>query len=206
MLAVLAAAGVALAASPTKEKISYTKAGRAQAKAEVLRKADVGAGWTGGAKKPVLSSAFPKECNYHPKQSDLVLNGAAETKWGQQFSEVDSEAQVLRTSRMVRLDWQRTVVAPQVTPCLRLSFAKGVGQGGKVVSFGQVAFPHVAKMARAYRGIFRVPGAGSFEIDVVAFGAGRSELSLTISGPSSVKAPLRRTELRLARLLAGRLH
>jgi hypothetical protein len=203
-LVALVAAGVALAASPTKEKIRFTKAGQAQAKAEVLRKRDLGAGWRGGAKKPDLSSTFP-DCNYRPKQSDLVLNGAAETAWQQQLSAIDGEVQVLQTARMVRLDWQRTVLAPQVTPCLRRSFAKGVAQGGKVVSFGQVAFPRVAKMTRAYRGVLQLSGLGRFEIDVVAFGARRNELTLTVSGPSSASASLRKTELRLARLLVARL-
>lgn len=204
VLVALVAAGVALAASPSKEKIRFTKAGQAQAKAEVLHKADVGTGWRGGAKKPDLSSTFP-DCNYRPKQSDLVLNGAAETTWQQQLSEIDSEVQVLQTARMVRLDWQRTVLAPQVTPCLRRSFAKGAGQGGKVVSFGQVKFPRVAKLTRAYRGVLQLAGLGRFEIDVVAFGAGRNEVTLTVSGQAATSASLRKTELRLARLLVGRL-
>jgi hypothetical protein len=204
VLVLFVAAGVALAASPSKEKIRLTRAGQAQAKAEVLHRADVGTGWQGGAKKPDLTSTFP-DCNYRPKQSDLVLNGAAETTWHSQLSEIDSEVQVLQTARMVRLDWQRTVLAPQVTPCLRRSFAKGAAQGGKVVSFAQVAFPRIAKMTRAYRGVLQLAGIGRFEIDVAAFGAGRHELTLTVSGPASAKASMHKTELRLARLLVGRL-
>ena len=74
---VLVAAGAAWASSPSKEKIAYTTAGRAKAKAEVLRRADVGKGWQGGARKPDVSSALP--CSYKPKQNDLVPIGAAAT-------------------------------------------------------------------------------------------------------------------------------
>ncbi len=38
--------------------------------------------------------------------------------------EFDSEAQVLQTPAMVRLDWQRTVLSPQVLPCLRSNLKK----------------------------------------------------------------------------------
>ena len=201
------AAGVVLAGNPSKETIKLTKAGQAQAKAEVVLKRDVGAGWRGGFKKPDLSSTF-SGCNYHPKQSDLVLNGAAETSWQKQGTEIDSEAQVLKTAAMVRLDWQRTVVAPQVTPCLRKSLEKSVGSSGTLVSFGRVAFPHLTTFARGYRAVVDVKtavGKVRAEVDLAVFGARRNELTLSVTGLAAAKTSLRRTELRLARLLAHRL-
>lgn len=203
----LVAAGVVLAANPSKERIELTRAGQAQAKAEVLRRADVGSGWRGGFKKPDLSSTMAG-CNYRPKQSDLVLNGAAETTWQKQVSEIDSEAQVLRTPKMVRLDWQRTVLAPQVMPCLRKGFAKSLGANGKLVSFGRVAFPRLATYTRAYRAVADLTtalGKLRLDIELVVFGAGRNELTLTVSGLASTRASLRSTELRLARLLVSKL-
>lgn len=207
VLAASVATGVVFAASPSKEQIKLTKAGQAQAKAEIVRRRDVGTGWRGGAKKPDLSSAFPG-CSYHPKQSDLVLNGAAESTWQQQGVEIDSEAQVLKTAAMVRLDWQRTVVAPQVMPCLRQSLAKSVGATGTMVSFGKVAFPHLATFARGYQAVVDVKSAlGKVRIvvDLAVFGARRNELTLSVTGLAAAKASLRTTELRLARLLVGRL-
>ena len=201
------ATGVVFAGNPSKETIKLTKAGQAQAKAEVVHKRDVGSGWRGGLKKPDLSSTF-SGCSYHPKQSDLVLNGAAESTWQKQGTEIDSEAQVLKTAAMVRLDWQRTVVAPQVTPCLRKSLAKSVGAAGTIVSFGQVAFPHLTTFARGYRALVDVKstlGKVRAEIDLAVFGARRNELTLSVTGLAAAKTSLRRTELRLARLLVHRL-
>ena len=202
-----ASAGVGLASTPNKEKIALTPSGQAQAKAEVLRHADLGAPWSGGAKKPDLSSTMPCP-NYRPKQSDLVLIGAAETTWKTQASQVDSEAQVLRTASMVSRDWQRTVVAPQVLPCLRQGFATALGSKAKLTSFGHVAFPHLATYTRAFRAIAAVAtqiGPVPIEIDFLAMGSGRTELTLTLTGPGAAKASMRSAEVRLARVLAGRL-
>ena len=203
----LVAAGAVLAANPTKEKIKLTAAGKAQARAEVVRRKDLGAGWSGGFKKPDLSSSF-SDCSYRPKQSDLVLIGVAETTWQKQVLVVDSEAQVLRTAAMVRLDWRRTVTAPQVQPCLKREFAKSFGSSGKLVSFRRVRFPRLATYTRAYRVVADVKtalGNVPLEVDFVVFGAGRNELNLGLTGPVSAKAYLRRNELRLARVLVKRV-
>jgi hypothetical protein len=205
-LLALAVAATVLAANPSKEKIRITAAGRAQARAEVVRHADVGAGWSGGFKKPQLSSTLP-DCRYQPKQSDLVLIGAAETTWQKQALVIDAESQVLRRATMVRLDWRRTVTAPQVQPCLKREFAKSVGPGGRLVSFRQVAFPRLATYTRAYRAIADIKtalGKVRLEIDLVLFGAGRNELTLSLTGPAPAKSYLRHNALRLAHLLVRR--
>jgi hypothetical protein len=202
----LLTAGVVLAGNPGKERIALTAAGKKQAGAEVLQRADVGAGWSGGSKKPDLSSSLPCS-DYHPKQSDLVLVGAAESAWQKPAILIDSEAEVLKTAAMVHRDWRRTVLAPQVLPCLRHGFAKSLGPSEKLVSFGRVSFPHVAPRTRAFRGVAKVKtslGYIPLEIDVVVFGVGRNELSLVVSGPETTKSSLKRIETRRARLLAGR--
>jgi hypothetical protein len=137
----LVAAGAAWASSPTKEKIAYTAADQAQAKAEVLRRSDLPGGWAGGKRKPDVSSTEP--CAYRPRQNDLVLIGAAETDWRKPGSQVSSEAQVLRTAAMVRRDWQRTILAPQVVPCLRQGFEKTprLGCDTRLVRPGRVSAP-----------------------------------------------------------------
>lgn len=203
----LALAGAISAANPSKEKIALTPAGKAQAKAEVLRRADLGAGWSGGFKKVVLTGGMPCS-NYRPKQSDLVVIGGAESSFRKPPFFIDDEAQVLRTSAMVRRDWQRTVVAPQVVPCLRQGFAKDIGSAGKLVSFGHVAFPHVATFTRAFRAVGSVKtgqGTVQIEIDFVAIGAGRNEITLELSGPTAARATLTQAERQMARLLAHRL-
>jgi hypothetical protein len=204
--AVLVAAGVAWASSPNKEKIAYTAAGQAKAKAEVLRKTDLGAGWRGGLRKPDVSSTLP--CSYKPKQDDLVLIGAAESDWREQALEIDSEAQVLRTADMVRRDWRRTILAPQVVPCLRHGFKKSLGATGKLVSFGRTPFPRVAKLTQGFRAVIEVQSGSSsvpVEIDVLALGAGRNEITLTLTGLVEVRKDLQRAELRLAQRLVARM-
>ena len=205
--AALLTAGAVLAGSPTKEQIARTAAGNAQAKAEVVRPADMGSGGKGGFKKPDLSSSMP--CTtYHPKQSDLVLIGASESRFSRPALEVDSVAQVLRTSAMVHLDWQRTILDPRVLPCLRQGFIQALGSHAKLVSFRKVAFPKLAPMTRAFRLVANVTtqfGPVPLEINFVAMGSGRNELTLTLSGPSVAQSTLHTTEARLARLLVGRV-
>jgi hypothetical protein len=203
---VLVTAGVATASSPSKEKIAYTAAGQAKAKAEVLRRTDLPEQWTGGKRKPDVSSTLP--CSYKPKQDDLVLIGAAESDWRQPGFQVTSEAQVLRTATMVRHDWQRTILAPQVVPCLRQGFEKTLGTGATLVSFGRVASPHLASLTQAFRAVFDVKSGSTavpVEIDILALGSGRNELTLTLTGISAAKSILRAQEARLGKRLAGRM-
>jgi hypothetical protein len=209
-VAALAASGAAGAGSPDREQIHITKAGQAAAAAVVLRRSDLGtstAGWTGGAKKPTLQSSFP--CSYHPKQSDLVLNGDAETSWNDGVGlEVNSEAQVLKTPKMVSLDWQRGVVDPRVMPCLQASLTKGLPHGEHLVSFKRMAFPSVATYTRAYRALVDVTSGGQTLralADVILIGRGRTEVTLTTSTLAALAPTVRLTELRLARLLASRI-
>jgi len=204
--ALLVVAGAASASSPGKEKIAYTAVGQAKAKAEVLKRTDVGSGWSGGSRKPDVSSTLP--CSYRPKQDDLVLIGAAETDWRQAGYEIDSEAQVLRTADMVRRDWRRTVLAPQVVPCLRQGFEKSLGSAGTLVSFGRVAFPHVAPLTQAFRAVFKVNTGSTtvpVEIDVLGLGGGRNEITLTLTGLAARRSALHTAEVRFARRLAGRM-
>jgi hypothetical protein len=206
IVAVLVAAGVAWATNPSKEKIAFTTTGQAKAKAEVLRQSDLGQGWQGGTRKPDVSSALP--CSYKPKQNDLVLIGAAETDWREPGLEIDSEAQVLRTADMVLRDWRRTILASQVVPCLRHGFEKSLGSTGKLVSFGRTTFPHVAKLTQGFRAVINVTQGSStvpIEIDVVGLGAGRNEITLTLTGLVAVRKALHTAEIRLARKLTGRM-
>ena len=183
-------------------------AGAAQARAMVLRRSDFGEGWSGGFKEPDFSSGL--RCSYHPKQSDLVVIGAARTTWDKPtIYEIDSQAQVMRTAAMVRRDWRRTVIAPQVLPCLRTTFRKILGSSGSLISLRRVAFPHLTTYTRAFR-VLATLGSGSnrvrFESDFVAMGEGRNEVSLTLTAAGGKAALLRAQELRLARVLAHRMH
>jgi hypothetical protein len=196
-------------AQADKERIHLTKAGQAAARAAVVTRADLGttAVWTGGRQKPDLSSTPPCP-SFDPKQSDLVLNGAARTTWKSNGIRIDSLAQVLQTRRMVRLDWRRTVLAPQVLPCLRVGLTKQLDSATRLVSIDRIGFPKLATYTAAVRAVLDVKtptGTVRVMSDVVLFGAGRSELTLTVTAPLAARAPVRQAEIRLARLLVSRI-
>jgi hypothetical protein len=210
---VFAAATVALAtaaavsAGDGKEQIRFNAADQAAARAVVIRRADLGSsGWVGGHTKPDLS-AGPSCPNYHPKVSDLVLTGAARTTFQRSGFEFDSQSGVLKTRRMVALDWRRSVLAPAVAPCLRRTIGKGLGSNAKVVSFGKLPFPHLSTYAALFRGIISVQAQGKtvrILTDLVLVGRSRTELTLTIVGPATVKSAISAAERRLARGLITR--
>lgn len=198
------------AASADKEKIKFTAAGQAAARAVVLKKVDFGSvtGWKGGMKKPDLSSSF-KCASYHPKQSDLVLIGAVESDWthtsGLSF---DSEAQVLETAQMVKLDWQRTVMSPKVVPCLKQSFIKELGSKASLVSLHRISVPRISTHTAAFRIVMDVKSSGRtvrVMSDLIAFGAGRTEVTLTSVSPYAARDSVRSAEISAATVLATRI-
>jgi hypothetical protein len=202
------APAVAWAATGDKWQIHLTPAGQAAARAVVLKRGDLaGSGWTGGSTKPDTSDT--EACpTFHPKQSDLVLNGAADSKWQRAGVELESQANVLQTAKMVRLDWQRTVVAPQVLPCLRVGLKKELAPS-TLVSFRSIDFPKVATYSHAYRGLVDVKsGVHTIRvlIDIVVFGRGKTEIVLSAAAPAEAASAVRATEIQLARLLASRAH
>ena len=203
-----AALVVAGAAVADKEQIHLSAAGQKAARAAVMQRADLGGatGWTGGAKKPDLSGGTGC-ANFQPKQSDLVLIGAAETVFKHPGIEFDSEAQVLETPAMVRLDWQRTVLAPQVLPCLRTNLAKHLTAAEHLVSVGRIAFPAISAYTRAYRTIVEVKAAAGTArvfVDLVLVGRGSTEITLTTTAPLVAATAVRAAELRLAKILVAR--
>jgi len=198
----------ALAADPGKEKIRFNAADQAAARAAVLRRSDLGPGWKGGPTKPDLSSA-PTCPNYHPKQSDLVLTGAAESDFQRAGFDFDSEVQVLQRARMVSLDWQRSVAAPGALPCLRRYLTKTLGSRAKTLSFRRLSFPHVAKYTAAFRGVLSVTVRGQdvrVVVDAVLVGRNRSEITLNTAGPLAARTVLSAAERRLARTILARDH
>jgi hypothetical protein len=213
LVAVLLAAAVSLTLAVTAaaddQKIRLSPVGQAAARAAVLRRTDLGrgSGWTGGAKKPALSST-PTCPNFRPKQSDLVLIGAAKTVWKDTGLEFDSDAKVLKSPAMVRLDWQRTVLAPQVLPCLRMMIARQVGSSSRLVSFGRTDFPELGTYSRAYRALVDVTTAGTtvrVMADIVAVGRGSTEITLVTSAPLAAASSVVPAEIRLVRLLLARV-
>lgn len=201
------ACAVAVAALADRPRIHFTAAGQAAARAALVKRADLGPapGWKAKTEKPDLTSSLP--CSYQPKQSDLVVNGAAETLWQNTGIQIDSEAEVLQTAGMVRLDWQRSVVAPQMVPCLQHALAKQFGSSGNLASFKRIPFPQVAAYTRAYRAIVDVKtssGTVPVMIDAVLIGRDRTEITLATTAPLASARAVEPAERRLAALVASR--
>jgi hypothetical protein len=203
----LVLAGVAAA---DKEKVRLTTAGQAAARTAVLTRADMGPlpDWTGGAQKP-SPPGTPPCATYRPKQSDLLSIGSAETQWKRPGLDFQSDAQVLATPRMVLLDWQRTVVAPQMLPCMRSALAKKFSGGTtRFVSTSWTAFPRLAPYTRALRIVLSVKTAAAtmpVMLDTVLVGKGRTEVTLTATAPLAAADSVQAAEIRLARLLVARI-
>jgi len=202
-------AGSALAAATDREQHRFNAADQAAARSAVVRRSDLNTtGWTGGAKKPDLSP--PKACaNWNPKQSDLVLTGAAETDWKHAGLEIDTEAQVLQTAAMVKLDWQRTVTDPHAITCLESQLEKTLAGNKtvKFVSFRRIAFPRVGTYSRAYLTMIEVISNGTtipVAIEDVLVGSKRSEITITSTTAKAAQPTVAAANIRLAKILVGR--
>jgi len=190
------------------EQIRFNAADQAAARAVVIRRADLGSsGWQGGRVKSDLSGG-PMCPNYHPKVSDLVITGAAKADFRRSGFEFASQVQVLKTRRMVALDWRRSVLAPGVVSCLRRTLANGLGSTAKVISFAKLPFPHLSTYSALFRGVISVQAQGQTVrvlTDIVLVGRSRTEINLTIAGPAAAKSGISAAERRLARALLARV-
>jgi hypothetical protein len=205
VVALLVLAAGAAAADPGKQKVELNAADQAAARRVVLRRSDLGPGWTGGRVKPDLTSQV--SCaSYHPKVSDLVVTGAAESQFRGTGIALANEVEIFRTAAMVDRDWRRSIV-PAAVPCLRRTLTKGLGTQAKVLSFGRIPFPKVGTHSAAFRGIVAVSALGQTVrvlLDIVLVGKGRTEISLDATAPAATARAVSSTERRLARTLAAR--
>jgi hypothetical protein len=203
--AALALAGIAQA---DREKVQLTATGQAAAKAVVLMRNDVAVlpGMKGGALKPDLTPAT--QCaGFEPRQSDLILNGVARTRWTGSGIQVESEAQVLKSAAMIGLDWKRTVTDPRVLPCLRSTITKSLPDGARLVSFRRVTLPRLATYASGFRALIDVPSGGStvhVVSDILAAGTGRTEITLAITSAAAELPAVESLELRWLRAMVAR--
>lgn len=214
MTSALAASAVVLVSAPGvfagdgKQQVKLNKRDQAAARVAVLRRTDLGSsGWQGGSVKPDLSST-PNCPHFQPKVSDLVVTGAAETAFNRSSLEFSSVAEVLKTRRMVRLDWRRSVVPRAAVPCLRRTLANGLPAGARIVSFARVPFPHVGTRSARFRGVIRIDVLGRttrLVTDIVITFRSRTEITLDAAGPASAARSISATEARLARALVSRV-
>lgn len=202
-LAALTFAGVAWAGN---WPVKFNATDQAAARAAVLKKSDIGTatGWKGGVAKPDFS---PSACTLHqPKVSDLLVTGAAASKWSYQGAlSFHSETWVLQTAAMVKLDWQRTVAHPSLVPCFRQEF--GTEPSMKLVSIKRISLPKLAPLSRRYRILIDLTQQGEtvrLLSDLILIGKGRMEISLLTIAPYADRQEVQAAEVRLARALVAR--
>jgi len=200
------AAGAAFAATGEKEQVHLTKADQAAAKRAVASRSDLGSGnWTGGFSKPDLSQ--PAGCaNFHPKQHDLVITGAAEADWSDQGLQLDTQAEILKTRAMVAADWRRTILAPGAVSCLRSRLLKQLGTV-TFVSFRRVIFAPVATNAEAFLMLVDVKtntGKVRVAVEFVAIAHKRTELTIVSVVNNAVQKVVAQIDAQIARALVAR--
>jgi hypothetical protein len=200
------AAGAAAAATGEKEQIHLTKADQAAAKRAVAARSDLGSGtWTGGFTKPDLSQSAGC-ANFHPKQADLVVTGAAEADWSDQGLQLDTQAQILKTPAMVAADWRRTILAPGAVQCLRSRLFKKLG-AVTFVSFRRVIFAPVATNAEAFLMLVDVKTNTAkvrVAVEFVAITHGRTELTIVSVVNNAVQKVVAQIDAQIARAMVAR--
>jgi hypothetical protein len=197
---------VVAAAAADNYSFRLTAADQAAARTVVIHRADLGTvvQWKGGLVKPDRSRL---QCpHYNPKQSDLVVTGAAEADWTGGGVHFESSATIFLSEEMLRLDWQRSETAA-LLPCLRATAAGSLAKTDRLVSVQKIAFPTVATFTDAIRTLVDVTASGKtvrVMIDTVVIGRGRTEIGLVTVAPYVARAPVEAAETRLATLLANR--
>ena len=196
------------ARDPWDPRTKLRAADQRKAAATVLAMADLGAGWTGGARKPTSFKA-PTCPAQRPNDGDLTLTGHAESLFtnGNGGIQIDTDTEVFATSKQAKARFTR-FLQPKVFSCLKYDLAKSIGGSGvTILKPARLGFPKVAQRVAA----FRVPVAvksGSrtvtVDADFLYLGAGRSLVYVNIVAPSVQEAQLPEFERRLAKLLVRR--
>ena len=195
---------VQAALAADKQPIRYNAADQVAAKAATLRAADLGPGWKGGAQKPDLT----KDDTCASKVSDLVVTGAARSKFQGPGVSVTSESEVLESASMVAADWRRSVGNSRMMACVGRELMKTEEAGVTFVSFKKVAFPKLTQYAARYRTVVdyrQTGGSVRAVIDFVILAQGRTEISLVLSTRYADRAQADVAERALAQLLVSRI-
>lgn len=198
----LVTAGAAWADHQEPQK-RLTRTDNARARAMVLRQADL----PGFSAQPASGEDVHVSCAPSVSESDLTLTGEAEARvFTAGPAIVSSAAQVYASSADANASWRRSVSAAGVRCGAELVRRTFVRQGIRLASFRKIPFPRVAERTVAYRIRLSVEtgqGAVALYVDLVALQHSRAHASILLGVPFD---PVdRAVELRLARLIAGRM-
>ena len=216
LLALVAAVPAVVAdavAADGEPKKALTKSGQAAARSIVLKRADLGAGFTATVRPD--DEPLPKGARCDAlDEGDLTVTGdvnSPDFRLAQTgvYVTVGSSAHVYRTLRDANASWQRGT-SRQVLNCLgdivRLSAAQG--QKITVVSSKRISFPTVAPKTSAYRVVVTIAPTGSSQrirayVDAVVLQQGKVQSVLLVTSLGRPVATAERAAL--AAILAARM-
>jgi len=210
-LAVLVAPLAARAADGQPRK-ALTSEGQATARAVLVKRGDLGAGFTVVARPK--DRHLPKGARCGPlDESDLTVTGDTASPdfrlaKGAAFVTVGSTAQVYRTLREANASWHRGTTA-ETTRCLGdiVRLSAGPGETIAVVSARRIAFPAVAPETAAYRLVLDVTLRGTQRVrayvDAVILQHGRVQTGILFT---SLGQPVGKADrVALASVVAARM-
>jgi hypothetical protein len=206
------AAPLAASAADGQPRKALTKAGQEAARSVVLKRGDLGPGFTPHA--PGKDEGTPKGARCRAlDEDDLTVTGDAASPdfrlaQGALFVTVGSTAQVYRTLRDANTSWRRGA-SSQTTTCLSdiVRLSAGPGQKITVVSSKRVPFPAIAPKVTAYRLVLSIGLGGTQRIrtyvDAVILQHGRIQTGLLFT---SLGRPVESVDLvALASVVAARM-
>jgi hypothetical protein len=201
----LAGAAAALGGKGDPQR-AITKADQAKAKAMLLRRTDLAAGF-----RATPPSPDPDWYCAALDESDLTLTGDAETpQWTKQqtgvFFVAGSTAQLYRTRAQAQTSWRRGTSAAG-EKCVRILLDKELAKSGlHIRSLTRMPFPRLSPQTVAYRLVIESAtqtAAPALYGDLVVQQRGRAQTSVMVF---SLGAPLVRAELvAFARTVAQRM-
>jgi hypothetical protein len=211
----LVLSGSALAAP---RDVTHGASDEAAARAVVLHREDlprggsgpIGTLWRGGAiQTPDLRAGADAVTSACPslvsKESRLVTTGAALATFRSDDATASSATEVLQTPSMVLQDWQ-VAKGSAFESCFR-SVITASGNA-RVVEARRLDLPKLGDASTGFRLELRGLGTASSigtTFDVIILRQGRTEVELLTTAPLARQASSTATDIRLARILAGRI-
>ncbi len=178
---------LAASAADGQPRKALTKAGQEAARSVVLKRGDLGPGFTPHARGNDDGPPKGARCGALDEDDLTVTGDAASPDFrlaqGALFVTVGSTAQVYRTLRDANASWRRGA-SSQTTTCLAdiVRLSAGPGQKIMVVSAKRVPFPSVAPKATAYRLVLSIGVGGNQRVrayvDAVILQHGRIQTGL----------------------------
>jgi hypothetical protein len=200
-------AGSPAATGGNQETLKLTPAGQASARAAVVHKTDLNRNWVGGflQQPPDPHAQLPcsGELRWSPKESDIVVTGAAEAHYDiPRVVELASFAQAVQTPEMAIRGWQRWATGMFIR-CLRAAIA---APGVPVTLVRRMSFPAIGSFRAAYRAIAggQTQGRYQFVQDWILIAQECVRLQLVVTSYQVYEAGVAKLERRLAAVLAAR--